>query len=162
MTHHKCPYTRPHSSKPSKPPNISISGPPQQATLCLNKLLTHLISINSTTQSPPSNTLSPSPGPSSPLSCHSSFSSPSTVSSTDSTPVSPSSTESSESPSEPESITSTASTASDQRWHPRLPIRYNEAFLKKLNGTRQVTTLNKLSIPLPPSDTDEEEDMDMT
>ena len=58
------------------------------------------------------------------------------------------------------STTSLESTASDHQLHPCLPIRYNETFLKKLNGKPQVAVMNYLSIPLPPSDMDEEEDMD--
>ena len=49
-THHNCPYSRPHSTKPSKHPHNPISGPPPLAELCLNKLLMHLISRNGIAQ----------------------------------------------------------------------------------------------------------------
>ena len=153
-THQNCPYTRPHITKPSNCSIKPISGPPQQDKLCPYNVLVQLISLNGIAQlhiSP-----SPSPSPS-----HSSCSS----SSLDSNPVSPSSTkstENTESSSESGSTTSRESMASDCQLHPCLPIWYNETFLTKLNGKPQVATLNYLSIPLPPSDTDEEEDMDTT
>ena len=151
-THQNCPYTRPHLTKPSNHPYKPISGPPQQDKLCPYKVLMQLISLNGI--APPHTSPSPSPSPS-----HSSHS----FSSLDCTSVSPSSTRSTESTeftSESGTIISLESTASDWQLHPCLPIRYNETFLKKLNGKPQVAVMNYLSIPLPPSDTDEEEDMD--
>ena len=153
-THQNCPYTRPCITKPSNCSIKPISGPPQQDKLCPYNMLVQLISLNGLTQlhiSP-----SPSPSPS-----HSSCSS----SSLDSNPVSPrstKSTENTESSSESGSTSSLESTASDRQLHPCLPIWYNETFLMKLNDKPQIATLNYLSIPLPPSDTDEEEDMDTT
>ena len=152
--HQNCPYTRPRITKPSNCPIKPISGPPQQDNLCPYNVLAQLISLNGFTQ--PHTSPSPSPSPS-----HSSCSS----SSLDSNPVSPSSTkstESTESSSESGSTSSLESMASDCQLRPCLPIRYNETFLKKLNGKPQVAIMNCLSIPLPPSDTDEEEDMDTT
>ena len=153
-THQSCPYTRPHLTKPSNYPLKPISGPSQQDKLCPYSMLMQLISLNGIAQ--PHTSPSPSTSPS-----HSSHS----FSSLDSNSVSPSSTkstESTESSSESGSTTSLESTASDCQLCPCLPIRYNETFLKKLNGKPQVAVMNYLSIPLPPSDTDEEEDMDTT
>ena len=153
-THQNCPYPRPHSTKPSNHPLKPISGPPQQDKLCPYNVLAQLISLNGIAQLHTSP--SPSPSPS-----HSSCS----FSSLDSNSVSPSSTkstESTESTSESGSTTLLESTASDQQLCLDLPIRYNETFLKKLNDKPQVAVMNYLSIPLPPSDTDEEEDMDTT
>ena len=153
-THQNCPYTRPCLTKPSNYPHKPISGPPPQDKLCPYKVLMQLISHNGITQlhtSPP-----PSPSPSL-SSC--------SFSSSDSTLVSPSSTKSTESTeftSELGSTTLLESTASDQQLCPCLLIRYNETLLKKLNGKPQVAVMNYLSIPLPQSDTDEEEDMDTT
>ena len=155
-THHNCPYTRPHSTKPWKPPHNPIPGPPPQAELCPNKLPMHLISINGIPQPSAKNNPGPSNSPLSP--------SPSSLLSSVRSPDSNSGSSSSitESSSETESTASTMSTASDRQLCPHLPIRYNEVFLKKLSGRPQITTMNNLSIPLPPSDTDEEEDMDTT
>ena len=146
-THHNCPYTRYHSTKPSNSPHNPISGPPPQAELCLNNLPMYLISINGITQ--PSTKDNTDPPQSSPLPspCPSLLNSSSTLSSQDSTlESSPSSTES---PWETETTASVTSTASDRQLHPFLPIRYNKVFLKKLNGRPQITTMNNLSIPLP-------------
>ena len=105
-------------------------------------------------------TLTHPKSPSSPTTCSSPLNSSSSPSSTDYTSdSSPSITKSS---SETESTTSTTSTASDQWLHPCLPIRYNEVYLKKLNGRSQIRTMNNLSIPLLKSKSEEEEDMDMT
>ena len=153
-THQNCPYTRPCITKPSNCSIKPISGPPQQDKLCPYNVLMQLISLNGIAQPHISPSTSPSPS-------HSSCSS----SSLDSNPVSPSSTkstENTESSSESGSTSSLESTASDCQLRLHLPIWYNETFLMKLNGKPQVATLNYLSIPLPPSDTDEEEDMDMT
>ena len=147
-THQNCPYTRPRLTKPSNHPPKPISGPPQQDKLCPYNVLLQLISLNGITQ--PHTSPSPSPSPS--CSSHS-------FSSLDSNSVSPSrtrSTESTEFTSESGSTTSLESTASDRQLHLHLPIRYNETFLKKLNGKPQVAVMNYLSVPLPPSDTDEE------
>ena len=153
-THQSCPYTRPCLTKPSSHPFIPISGPPQQDKLCPYKVLMQLISLNGIAQPP----TSPSPPPSPICSSHS-------FSSLDSNSVSPSSTkstESTESTSESGSTTSLEFTASYHQLRLHLPIRYNKTFLKKLNGKPQVAVMNYLSKPLPPSDTDEEEDMDTT
>ena len=153
-THQSCPYTRPRLTKPSNYPLKPISGPPQQDKLCPYSVLAQLISLNGIAQLH----TSPSPSPSPSHSSHS-------FSSLDSNSVSPSSTkstESTESSSESGSTTSLESMASDCQLCPCLPIRYNETFLKKLNGKPQVAVMNCLSIPLPQSDTDEEEDMDTT
>ena len=153
-THQSCPYSRPCLTKPPNHPLKPISGPPQQDKLCPYCVLVQLISLNGITQLH----TSPSPSPSPSHSSHS-------FSSLDSNSVSPSSTtstESTESSSESGSTTSLESTASDCQLHPCLPIRYNETFLKKLNGKPQVAVTNYLSIPLPLSDTDEEEDIDTT
>ena len=150
-THQNCPYTRPRLTKPSNHHPKPISGPPQQDKLCPYNVLMQLISLNGTAQLH----TSPSPSPSPSRSSHS-------FSSLDSISVSPSSTKSTgstEFTSESGSTTLLESTASDRQLHPCLPIRYNETFLKKLNGKPQVAVMNYLSIPLPPSDTDEEEDM---
>ena len=152
--HQNCPYTRPRMTKPSNCFIKPISGPPQQDKLCSYNVLVQLILLNGITQLH----ISPSPSPSpSRSSCSSS--------SLDFNPVSPNSTkstETTESSSETGSTTSLESMASDHQLRLCLPIRYNETFLKRLNGKPQVATLNYLSIPLPPSDTDEEEDMDTT
>ena len=81
-THHSCPYTRPHSSKPSNSPHNPISGPPPQAELCLNKLLMHLISLNGITQPSTKDNTGPTQSPSSPSTCPSLLSSSSSISST--------------------------------------------------------------------------------
>ena len=152
--HQTCPYTRPHVTKPSNCSIKPISGPPQQDKLCPYNVLAQFISLNGIAQ--PHISPSPSPSPShSP--CSSSY--------LDSNPVSLSSTkstENTESSSESGSTSSLESMASDRQLWPWLPIWYNETFLKKLNDRPQVATLNYLSILLPPSDTDEEEEMDMT
>ena len=150
-THQTCPYTRPHSTKPSNHPLKPIHGPPQQDKLCPYNVCAQLISLNGIAQL--HNFPSPSPSPS-----HSSCS----FSSLDSTSVSPcstKSTENTESNSESGSTTLLESTASDHQLHLHLPIRYNETFLKRLNGKPQVAVMNYLSILLPPPDTDEEEDV---
>ena len=153
-THQNCPYTRPQLTKPSNYPLKPISGPPQQDKLCPYNVLMQLVSLNGITQLH----TSPSPSPSPSHSSHS-------FSSLDSNSVSLSSTkstESTESSSESGSTTLLESTARFCHLLLHLPIRYNETFLKRLNGKPQVAVMNYLSIPLPPSDTDEEEDMDTT
>ena len=55
---------------------------------------------------------------------------------------------------------STVSTASDQQLH--LPINYNETLLKKLHGYPQIRTFNTMSVQLPGTSTNSEEDMDTT
>ena len=103
--HQTCPYTRPHTSKPSNRSIKPISGPPQQDELCPYNMLPQLISLNGIAQ--PYISPSPSPSPSrSP--CSSSY--------LDSNPVSPSSTrstENTESSSESGSTSSLESMASD-------------------------------------------------
>ena len=160
-TPHQCPYSRPQQSKPSKPQPKPISGPPPTAETCLNQVLMHLISLNGNSQC---NTISqnmsfqdPSP-PSSPQTQSSSSSSSYTDPESE-----PEVTSSSICTADTESLSgqSTASTCSNRQLRPRLPIRYNEAFLMRLQGRPQVTICPTLSIPLP-SSSSEEEDMDTT
>ena len=111
--HHQCPYTRSPLAKPSTDYFSPISGPPPQADLCLDKLLTHLVSLNGTLQQTPEDH---NPIPLEP-------SSPTTSGSTPSCTVSKS---------EPVSTNgqSTVSMASNRQLCPHIPIRYNETFLK--------------------------------
>ena len=157
----QCTYSRPQQFKPSNSQPKPISGPPPTAEICLNQLLLHLTSLNGNLQS---NTVSqnmsfqdPSP-PASPQTQNSS----SSCSYTD--PDSePEVTSSSICTVDTESLSgqSTTSTCSDRQLRLRLPIRYNKAFLTRLQGRPQVTIMPTLSIPLPLSSS-EEEDMDTT
>ena len=154
----QCPYSRPQQTKPSNPQPKPISGPPPTAKICLNQLLTHLISLNG---NPQSNTVSqnmsfqdPSP-PTSPQTQSSSSSSSCTDPNSE-----PEATSSSICTVDTESL-SGQSTCSGRQLRPRLPIRYNETFLMRLEGRPQVTVMPTLSIPLPVSSS-EEEDMDTT
>ena len=157
----QCPYSRPQQTKPSNPQPKHISRPPPTAEICLNQLLTHLISLNG---NPQSNTVSqntsfqdPSP-PTFPQTQSSSSSS--SYKDPDSEPEA---TSSSICTADTESLSgqSTASTCSDRQLRPRLPIQYNKTFFMRLQGRPQVTVMPTLSIPLPLSSS-EEEDMDST
>ena len=53
---------------------------------------------------------------------------------------------------------STTSTMSDRQLRPRYPINYNETVLTKLHGLLQIKTFNNLSIPLPVTESESEED----
>ena len=53
---------------------------------------------------------------------------------------------------------STTSTLSDRQLRPRYPINYNENVLTKLHGLPQIKTFNNLSIPLPVTESESEED----
>ena len=144
-THQNCPYTRPHLTKPSNCPIKPISGPPQQDKLCPYNVLMQLISLNGI-----------APTAYFPITfLHHLVIHHYSSSSLDSNPVSRSSTkstENTESSSESGNTSSLESMASDHQLCLHLPIRYNETFLKKLNGKPQIAIMNCLSIPLPPSD----------
>ena len=47
---------------------------------------------------------------------------------------------------------------SDRQLRPRYPINYNEKVLTKLHGLLQIKTFNNLSIPLPVTESESEED----
>ena len=53
---------------------------------------------------------------------------------------------------------STTSMMSDQQLRPRYPINYNETILTKLHRLPQIKTFNNLSIPLPVTESESEED----
>ena len=53
---------------------------------------------------------------------------------------------------------STTSMISDHQLRPRYPINYNEKVLTKLHRLLQIRTFNNLSIPLPVTETESEED----
>ena len=117
---HQSPYSRPQQFKPSNPQPRPISGPPPTAEICLNQLLTHLISLNG---NPQSNIVSqnmsfqdPSP-PASPQtqSSSSSYTDPDSELEVTSSSICTVDTESL-------SGQSTASTCSDRQLRPRLPI----------------------------------------
>ena len=158
---HQCPYSRPQQIKPSNPQPKPTSGPPPTAEICLNQLLMHLISLN---DNPKSSTVSqnisfqdPSP-PTSPQtqssSSGSSYTDPDSETEATSSSICTADTESLSG----QSITSTCS---DTQLRPRIPIRYNETFLTRLQGRPQVIIMPTLSILLPLSSS-EEEDMDTT
>ena len=70
------------------------------------------------------------------------------------------STETSTSSDDSQSTTSDSSLASitsNRQLRPRYPISYNENLFARLHGIPQVKTLNNLSIPLPPSNSDLED-----
>ena len=159
MPHCQCPYTRPPLAKPSNDHFSPISGPPPQAELCLDKLLLHPVSLNSTLQQTPEGHNPITSEPSSPTTTSSTPSSPTTSGSTQSSPSSSSII----SDSEPESTSgqSTVSMASNRQLCPHIPLRYSETFLKKLHRQPQVKVTNNLSISLLILES-ETEDMDTT
>ena len=53
---------------------------------------------------------------------------------------------------------STTSMMSDRQLRPRYPINYNKTVLTKLHGLLQIKTFNNLSIPLPVTESESEED----
>ena len=148
--HCQCPYTRPQPTKPSNAQFSPISVPLPQAKLCLNKLLAHLVSLNDTSQIITEDHSTTPLDPCSPTTTRSTQSSSSP------------STSDSECDAESTSSYSTLSTASDRQLCPRIPISYNETFLKKLHGRPQVRVMHNLSILLLASDSDAGEDMDTT
>ena len=151
--YHQCPYSRSHHAKSSNTQFSPISEPPPPTEICLNKLLMHLVSING---NPHNTTEDHCNTPLEPLS-------PSTITSTQSPHSSSPITTSSESESESTSCQSTLSNPSDRQLHPHLPLRTNKTFLMRLQGRPQVKVIPTLSIPLPESSSDsEEEDMDTT
>ena len=78
--------------------------------------------------------------------------------STDSTTDTSSDTSSSDETTSTSSEISTISMLSDHQLRPRYPINYNETMLTKLHGLPQIKTFNNLSIPLPGTESESEED----
>ena len=78
--------------------------------------------------------------------------------STESTTDTSSDTGSSDETTSTSSEISTTSTLSDRQLRPRYPINYNENVLTKLHGLPQIKTFNNLSIPLPVTELESEED----
>ena len=145
-------FTQPYSG-PSNTHSSLISGPLPPAVLCLDKLLTHLVSLNGTIQLTHEDNILTPPEPSPPT----------TSTSLDSLCSLPSYTNSTDSDKESTSDHSTISTTSNRQLCPQLPISYNETLLKRLPGCPQVRMMNMLSIPLPDTDTEEDEEgMDTT
>ena len=143
-----------------------LTRPPEQnqrytittaTTTNFDQILAHLTAINQTqaleqmhedqiTESSPSSPATTSTDPET------------ETTSTESTTDTSSDTSSSDETTSTSSEISTTSMLSDCQLRPRYPINYNKKGLPKLHGLPQIKTFNNLSIPLPVTESESEED----
>ena len=155
--------SRPPTSKPVPAPRHKfLTRPPEQnqrysTTTNFDQILAHLTAINQpqalepmhedqVTESSPSSPATTSTDPET------------ETTSTDTTTDTSSDASSSDDTMSTSSEISTTSTISDRQLRPRYPINYSETVLTKLHGLPQIKTFNNLSIPLPVTESESEED----
>ena len=159
--------SRPTMSKPVPAPRHKfLTRPPEQnqryttttaTTTNFDQILAHLTAINQPqalepmhedqlNESFPSSPATISPDPET------------ETTSTDSTTDISSDASSSDDTMSTSSEISTTSTITNHQLRPRYPINYNEKVLTKLQGLPQIRTFNNLSIPLPVTESESEED----
>ena len=155
--------SRPPTSKPVPAPRRKfLTRPPKQnqrysTTTNFDQILAHLTAINQpqalepmhedqVTESSPSSPATTSTDPKT------------ETTSTDTTTDTSSDASSSDDTMSTSSEISTTSKMSDRQLRPRYPINYKETILTKLQGLPQIKTFNNLSIPLPVTESESEED----
>ena len=152
---------RPPTSKLVPAPRCKfLTKPPEHTTTTttnFDQILAHLTAINQPQALEPMH--EDQLNESSPSSPATTSADPETeTTSTDSTIDTSSDTSSSDETMSTNSEISTTSMLSDHQLRPRYPINNNETVLTKLHGLLQIKTFNNLSIPLPVTESESEED----